>query len=151
MPTNGHKEEAGFPTPFEKGKPVERPGRKATGLRADLPRQLLLAGLPKRSELDQEVLCSFKGGSPYTGPPLRSGGPVRRIASRAFSFYVTPICDMQDLRQWHFRIFSSPKSFTAFRAKPRSPECRSPLSGSPAAISAALTATRPTPLRAAGK
>jgi hypothetical protein len=46
--------------PFEKGKPVERPGRKATGLRAALPRQLLSAGLPKERR-PSGLHAHFKG------------------------------------------------------------------------------------------
>ena len=58
-------------TPFEKGKPVERPGRKATGLRADPPRQLLLAGLPKEEtkEGPEWTLPTIQGGSPELAIP----------------------------------------------------------------------------------
>jgi hypothetical protein len=65
-------------TPFEKGKPVERPGRKATGLRADLPRQLLSAGLPKEDEArTSKVRPDIQRGVPQ---PARAG-PKRTPSS----------------------------------------------------------------------
>jgi hypothetical protein len=60
----------GFPTktPFEKGKPIERSGRKATGLRADLPRQLMPAGCQrKREHRTMLVQIQTSKGGPLNG------------------------------------------------------------------------------------
>lgn len=61
-------------TPFEKGKPVERLGRKATGLPAVLPLLQKLAGLPKeRSNCPSRASEQrFSEGGPPIGLPLHS-------------------------------------------------------------------------------